>query len=156
MSEHDQMTANSKDMEFVTFAVAGQSYGLDIQQIREIRRWSAVTALPHAPASILGVMNLRGAVIPIYDLACHFGLGKTEHSERNVVIVASIDGQTIGLLVEAVCEILTVSTDAIQSTPDVKSDATKEAILGVISQEDDMTRIIDLKFVSDLRPSFAA
>ncbi len=156
MADDDQKTTSTSDMEFITFAVAGQSYGLDIQQIREIRRWSSVTVLPHAPASILGVMNLRGAVIPIYDLACHFGLGQTQHHERNVVIVAAYGGQTIGLLVEAVCEILTVNTDDIQATPDVKSDATKEAILGVISQEDDMTRIIDLKFVTDLRPSLAA
>lgn len=156
MADDVQKTAKARDMEFITFAVNGQSYGLDIQQIREIRRWSPVTVLPHAPDSILGVMNLRGAVIPIYDLACHFGLGRTEHHERNVVIVAAYDGQTIGLLVEAVCEILTVNTGDIQATPDVKSDATKEAILGVISQEDDMTRIIDLKFVTDLRPSFAA
>lgn len=156
MSEALDPAAQARDKEFVTFAVAGQSYGLDIQQIREIRRWSPVTALPHSPESILGVMNLRGAVIPIYDLACHFGLGQTRHSERNVVIVAAHDGQTIGLLVEAVCEILTVATSTIQPTPDVKSDATKEAILGVISHEDDMTRIIDLKFVTDLRPSFAA
>ena len=156
MADDVTKTANARDMEFITFAVAGQSYGLDIQQSREIRRWSSVTALPHAPESILGVMNLRGAVIPIYDLACHFGLGRTEHNERNVVIVAAYDGQTIGLLVEAVCEILTVNTGDIQPTPDVKSDATKEAILGVISQEDDMTRIIDLKFVTELRPSFAA
>lgn len=153
MSDDDQKTASAKDMEFVTFAAAGQSYGLDIQQIRGIWRWSPVTALPHAAESILGVMNLRGAVIPICGLACHIGLGRTEH---NVVIVAACEGQTISLLVEAVCEVLTVNTDAIQPTPDVKSDATKEAILSVINQEDHMAPIIDLKFVTERRPSVAA
>ena len=68
----DQEVKHAEHSEFVSFTVAGQAFCLKITQIREIRRWSPVTILPHAPADVLGVMNLRGAVIPIYDLSRPF------------------------------------------------------------------------------------
>ena len=78
----DQEVKHAQQSEFVSFTVAGQAFCLKITQIREIRRWSPVTILPHAPVDVLGVMNLRGAVIPIYDLSARFGLQRTEASER--------------------------------------------------------------------------
>lgn len=143
--EKEQLKAGQK--EFVTFASGNQSFCLEIMQIKEIRRWAQVTALPHAPEDVMGVMNLRGSVIPIYDLAARFGFGKTEANERNVVIIATVRDQTLGLLVQSVSEILTVSEDAIQETPDVKSEATQRSIVGVISLDEEMTRIIDLDAV---------
>ncbi|MCT4610233.1 MAG: chemotaxis protein CheW [Pelagimonas sp.] len=135
--------------EFITFSAGGQDYCLEITQIREIRRWTPVTALPHTPKDVLGVMNLRGAVIPIFDLSARFGLGPTSSNERNVVIVAAVNGTTIGLLVESVSEILSVSNSAIQETPDIKSDATKHSILGMISVDDSMVRVVNLEAVLD-------
>ena len=77
----DQEVKHAQQSEFVSFTVAGQAFCLKITQIREIRRWAPVTILPHAPMDVLGVMNLRGAVIPIYDLSARFGLQQTEASE---------------------------------------------------------------------------
>lgn len=142
-----EATANEVEMEFVAFSVAGLKHCLEIRKILEIRRWSPVTALPHAPAEVLGVMNLRGAVIPIYDLAARFGLGATEPNERNVVIVCAVGGKSIGLLVEAVSEIITIESDSIQPTPDVQSSATKDCVYGVISIEEEMARVINLEFI---------
>lgn len=135
--------------EFITFSAGGQSYCLEITQIREIRRWTPVTALPHTPRDVLGVMNLRGAVIPIFDLAARFGLGATPANERNVVIVAAVEGATIGLLVESVSEILSVDKSAIQETPDIKSEATRNSILGMISVDETMVRVVNLGAVLD-------
>ncbi|KUF12817.1 chemotaxis protein CheW [Pseudoponticoccus marisrubri] len=135
--------------EFITFSAGQQSYCLEITQIREIRRWTPVTALPHTPSDVLGVMNLRGAVIPIFDLAARFGLGPTPANERNVVIVATVSGMTVGLLVESVSEILSVETSAIQETPDIKSEATRNSILGVISVNQSMVRVVNLDAVLD-------
>lgn len=118
-------------------------------QIREIRRWTPVTKLPHTPDDVLGVMNLRGAVIPIFDLSARFGLGETPDNERNVVIVAAAGGTTIGLLVESVSEILSVAKSSIQETPDMKSDAARQAILGVISVGETMVRVVNLDAVLD-------
>ena len=140
-------TRSATDVEFVTFHAGGQSFSLDITHVREIRRWTAVTPLPHAPKEVLGVMNLRGSVIPIYDLSARFGLGPTAESPRNVVVVAMIENQTVGLLVEAVSEILSVSRERIQDTPDIRSESTKQSITGVIPIEEGMTRVIDLSAV---------
>lgn len=135
------------EMEFVTFCTGGQSFSIDITQVREIRRWSAVTPLPHAPAEVLGVMNLRGSVIPIFDLAVRFGLDPTPENVRNVVVIAAHETQTVGLLVESVSEILSVTPDRIQETPDLRSDNARQSITGVIPVEDGMTRVIDLSQV---------
>ena len=135
--------------EFITFSSGDQSFCLEITQIREIRRWTPVTKLPHTPDDVLGVMNLRGAVIPIFDLAARFGLGTTAYNERNVVIVAAAGGTTIGLLVESVSEILSVDKSAIQETPDIKSEAARQAILGVISVGESMVRVVNLDAVLD-------
>ena len=132
------------EVEFGTFSAGDQSFSIEITQVREIRRWSPVTALPHAPQEVLGVMNLRGSVIPIYDLAARFGLGQTPENPRNVIVVAMHGGQTVGLLVEAVSEILSVSRDQIQETPDIRSEMARQSITGVIPIEAGMTRVIDL------------
>lgn len=135
---------SKSEVEFVTFSAGNQSFSLEITQVREIRRWSPVTAIPHAPIEVLGVMNLRGSVIPIYDLAARFGLGATAENPRNVIVVAMHGNQTVGLLVEAVSEILSVSRDMIQDTPDIRSDVARQSITGVIPINEGMTRVIDL------------
>jgi purine-binding chemotaxis protein CheW len=133
--------------EFITFSAGGQAYCLEITQIREIRRWTPVTALPHTPPDVLGVMNLRGAVIPIFDLAARFGLGATPANERNVVIVAAMGATTVGLLVESVSEILAIDKSAIQETPDIRSESTRHSILGMIPVEETMVRVVNLATV---------
>lgn len=146
MPETAEVRADTQ-FEFITFSAGGQNFCLEITQIREIRRWTPVTALPHTPRDVLGVMNLRGAVIPIFDLAARFGLGTTPANERNVVIVAAVDGTTIGLLVESVSEILSVEKTAIQETPDIKSESTRHSILGMISVDETMVRVVNLDSV---------
>lgn len=143
-----QADINTKsEVEFVTFFTGGQSFSLDITQVREIRRWTAVTPLPHAPSEVLGVMNLRGSVIPIYDLAARFGLVRTPDNGRNVVVIASHETQIVGLLVESVSEILSVTRDRIQETPDLRWDSSRQSITGVITVDEGMTRVIDLGVV---------
>ena len=149
-----QLQAEAKHVEhseFVSFTVAGQAFCLQITQLREIRRWQPVTVLPHAPADVLGVMNLRGAVIPIYDLSARFGLEQTAASERNVVIVVSVNDKPVGLLAEAVSEIISIDPDDIQETPQVDSRNTMDFIQGIISQNDEMVRIINLNAVISSR-----
>lgn len=143
-------------LECVSFTVCGQVYCLNIMTIREIRRWAAVTTLPHAEAHVLGVINLRGSVIPVFDLAVHFGLGKTAPGPRNVVIIADVEGQSSGLLVESVSEILTVDKEAIQDPPKMGKGGHFNLIEGLISVGDDMAQLIDLRHVSQNRADSAA
>lgn len=137
-------TTQVKKLEFVTLVAGGQNFCIEITQIREIRRWSPVTILPHSASHVLGVINLRGAVIPIIDLAAKLGFEKIEPTERHVIIITAIEERIIGLLVESVSEILGVSSDMVRETPRGPEDATTRAILGVIPVGDDMTKVINL------------
>lgn len=137
-----QQWADDDVLEFVTLKAGGQSFCIEIRQIREIRRWSPVTALPHAEHAVLGVMNLRGAVIPIIDLAARLGLGECDASPRHVIIVVAVGTRTMGLLVDSVSEILTVGGDQICEAPTMGNGDVPSSILGLISIEEGMSRIL--------------
>lgn len=131
-------------MEFVTFVAGGQNFCIDITQIREIRRWSAVTFLPHSPPYVLGVMNLRGAVIPILDLTAKLGFDAVAPTGRHVIIIAAIEDSAVGLLVESVSEILGVSSSVVRETPRAADGGSTHVIQGIIPADDDMIKIISL------------
>ncbi len=132
-----------KRNEFVSFLVGQQSFCLDIGKIGEIRRWSPATLLPHAPDYVLGVINLRGSVIPIFDLSAKLGFGKVEPGERSVIMIVTEGTQTIGLLVDSVSEILNLDPSNMQAKPDLDEDSS-DHILGFFVQEQDIVRVIDL------------
>ncbi len=155
MSEQVDAMA-TKELEFVTLVAGGQNFCIEITQIREIRRWSPVTVLPHSPDYVLGVMNLRGAVIPIIDLAAKLGFEKIEPTERHVIIITAVEETIVGLLVESVSEIIGVSTDMVREIPRGPEDATTRAILGIIAIGDEMTKIINLTMLSPRKDQVAA
>src|SRR5581483_5190918 len=97
-----------KGIELMAFRIGAQEFCIDIVSVREIRGWTPATPLPHSPQFVRGVINLRGAVLPIVDLAARLGLGSVDPSSRHVIIVAQVGRQIVGLLVDAVSEILTV------------------------------------------------
>ena len=146
----------AKEMEFVTLVAGGQNFCIEITQIREIRRWSPVTILPHSPDYVLGVINLRGAVIPIIDLAAKLGFQKIDPTERHVIIITAIEDTIVGLLVESVSEIIGVSSDMVRETPRGPEDSTTKAILGIIAIGDEMSKIINLATLSPKRDQVAA
>ena len=143
MQQHDD-PKGEKQTEFVTLVAGGQSFCIEITQIREIRRWSPVTLLPHSPPYVLGVINLRGAVIPILDLAAKLGFPPIEPTERHVIIITAIEDRIVGLLVESVSEILGIQTDAVRETPKTEEDAATRAVEGIIPVGDNMIKIINL------------
>lgn len=137
-------TDSAQPTEYVTLMSGGQGFGIEIRQIREIRRWSPVTALPHALPGVLGVINLRGAVVPILDLAAWLGLGATPASSRNVFVVAQAEGRSVGLLVESVSEIVAVDPAQIRAVPTGAGPAGAHCVHGLIDAGDDMIRVMDL------------
>jgi len=104
--------------EVIAFTVAGQEYCVDIMNVREIRGWTAATPIPQSPAYVRGVINLRGAVLPILDMAARLGLKSETAEERHVIIVVWIEGRLVGLEVDAVCDILT-PPEGLQRTPEM-------------------------------------
>jgi len=131
--------------ELIAFCIDTQEYCVDIMSVREIRGYSPSTPLPQTPAYIRGVINLRGAVLPIMDLAERLGLPPTEPSVRSVIIVVKCGERMIGLLVDAVSDILSITQDLIQPTPDVACDRVKAFVRGLISMEGRMISEIALE-----------
>ena len=138
--------------ELIAFRIGAQEFCVDIMSVREIRGWTPATPLPHSPAYVRGVINLRGAVLPIVDLVARLGLALAEPTARHVIIVAQIDGQIVGLLVDAVSDILTVTDDLVQPTPDVASDMAKTFVKRRLAVEDRMISLIALDSVLPGQP----
>jgi purine-binding chemotaxis protein CheW len=135
------------ERELVSFRVDGQDFCVDIMAVREIRGWTQATILPHAPSYILGVINLRGAVVPIVDLAARMGLEPIKPDARHVIVICVVENQTVGFLVDAVSDILSVDRKVIQPTPAVSSDLTRAFFEGVIAIDQRMLRLIDISAV---------
>jgi len=136
--------AGAELRELIAFRVGRQEFCINVMMVREIRGWTAATALPRAPRYIRGVINLRGAVLPIVDLAVRLGLPSTEPTARNVIIVVQIAQQQVGLLVDAVSDILTTSDNRIQPAPDVASDLVRSFVKGLLPVDGRMISLISL------------
>jgi purine-binding chemotaxis protein CheW len=143
MSEINMMQAD-QDKEFVAFRIGAQEFCIDIMAVREIRGWTPTTELPHAPSYVRGVINLRGVVLPIVDLSARLGFSPSVPTDRHAIIVTQVGQQLIGLLVDAVSDILTVSPDTIQPTPDVDAALAKAFVRGVIAIEHRLIALISL------------
>ena len=137
----------SDSLEFITFHIGDEEYCVDIMAVREIRGWTRATALPHTPDYVCGVINLRGTVLPIVDLAARLALGKTEPSSRHVIIVLQVRDQVVGLLVDAVSDIMTVAISELHPTPSVASEIAKVFVKNVVAFEKRMIRMIDVERV---------
>ena len=130
--------------ELISFRIGAQEFCVDIMVVREIRGWTPATALPRAPGFVRGVINLRGAVLPIVDLAARLGFASAEPTPRHVIIVAQIGERSVGLLVDAVSDILNVADDLVQPTPDVASDIVRSFVRGLVAIEGRMVSLLTL------------
>lgn len=130
--------------QLITFHLANQIFGLDIMTVREIRAWTPTTKLPQAPEYISGVVNLRGTALPVLDLSARLGWSPACPTERHVIIVAEIAGQLLGLIVDAVSDIVTAQDDDIQPPPNSGSETAIDCLSGIVARDDRMVMILDL------------
>jgi len=156
MQDNTPQASVTSAREYVAFRIGAQEYCVDIMSVREIRGWTPATPLPHAPRHMRGVINLRGAVLPIVDLACRFGLSMIEPTPRSVIIVVQVERKLIGLLVDAVSDILTVADSVMQPTPEVASEVAKSFVRGVHAIDGRMIGVITLDNVLDADRKAAA
>jgi len=151
-----QTKTNGEKIELVSFWVGGQEFGVDIMFVREIRGWTRETELPHAPDYVRGVINLRGVVLPIVNLAGRLGLEPTEPNSRHVIVVVQLADQAVGLLVDAVSNIFEVAKDDIQPTPAVDSGNISKFVRGLLAIEDRMISLIEIDDVLPITQKVAA
>ena len=129
---------------FLIFKVDNQLYGVDLLSIREIKSWTETTRLPNSPAFMKGVINLRGAVIPIFDLKGRFDMGETKATEKHVVIVIAVGQRLIGILVDAVFDIIEVAQNDIKQAPQMKMKVDDKFVKGLISLDDKTVVALDI------------
>jgi purine-binding chemotaxis protein CheW len=144
MSDHQKAP---QTRELIAFRLGSQEFCVDIMSVRDLRGWTPATSLPHSPSYVRGVINLRGSVLPIVDLAVRLGFPASEPTARHVIIVAQVGDKVLGLLVDAVSDILTVTDADIQPTPDVASDLARTFVNGVLAVQGRMLSVIGLENV---------
>jgi purine-binding chemotaxis protein CheW len=132
--------------QFISFKVGTEEYAIDILSVREIKGWTSTTVLPNQPDFVLGVMNLRGAIVPVFDLRCRFGRGMTQTTPSHVVIIVTALNRVIGLLVDAVSDILTVNAEEIRPVPETERErASAEFLAGIIAVNEGMVVLLSLE-----------
>ncbi len=140
-------SGNEAHRQFVTFEVDGRSYGVDIRQVREIRQWTRTTLLPNQPAHTRGVLNLRGTIIPVFDLRVRLGGPALEPTPTNVIVIVQLGDQMIGVVVDAVSDILRVADDEILDIPGGTEGAASEALEGLVTVKDELIGLLDLSLI---------
>lgn len=135
------------EVELLSFRLAEQEYSVDIMSVREIRGWTRATPLPHAPAHVRGVINLRGTVLPVVDLSTRLGMAPVEGDARNVIIVVQVGTQSAGLLVDAVSDILALPRSELQTPPELTADTAHSFIQALTIVDGRMIRVLDLTAV---------
>ncbi len=144
MTDHDETSAQARH-QFITFRSDQQEFGADIMMIREIRGWTETTPLPHAPDYVRGVINLRGVVLPVIDLKARLGRDRTDANAKHVIIVVKAAERTMGLLVDAVSDILTTTSADIQPTPELARDSQSEFVEGIAVLDQRMVTILSME-----------
>ena len=139
---------HSGEDQFLTFTLADEEYGVDILRVQEIKGWDSVTGIPNTPDYILGVINLRGTIVPVVDMRLRFGLPPMEYGPMTVVIVLRIESgnrtRIMGIVVDAVSDVYNIPEAGIKPAPDFGGTVESEFITGLAGVEDKMVIVLDV------------
>lgn len=135
--------------QFITFNIGEEEYGVDILAVREIIAWTDVTHLPNTRDYMRGVINLRGSILPVFDLRCRFGMGLTDATATHVIIIVNVHDKQIGMLGDSVSQILMVNEGDIGAIPDVGLMVDQEYLIGLATSGDRMVAILDVNHLFD-------
>ncbi|MDQ0083836.1 MULTISPECIES: chemotaxis protein CheW [Variovorax] len=139
-----QETAAGSRLEVVTFKLGEEEYGIDIQKVQELRGYDAVTRIANAPEYIKGVVNLRGIIVPIIDMRIKFKLGDPTYDQFTVVIVLNIAGRVVGMVVDSVSDVITLTGDQIKPAPEMGSVLDADYLIGLGTLEERMLILVDI------------
>jgi purine-binding chemotaxis protein CheW len=141
-------TKPSGSQQVLTFTLGNETYGVDILRVQEIRGWAPVTRIPQSPPHVLGVLNLRGSIVPIVDLRMRFALERAAYTAVTVIIVLSVEAQNgrrdIGVVVDGVSDVVDIDSAHIKPPPDLGGQVKTEFIRGLAALGDQMTMLLDI------------
>ncbi|MGY3039494.1 purine-binding chemotaxis protein CheW [Rhodanobacter sp. TND4EL1] len=142
---HENTDGAAPTTQQLTFNLAGEEYGVDILSVREIRGWSRVTRIPQTPAYVLGVLNLRGAIVPIMDLRLRFGLERETYAESTVVIIVAVAERLFGIVVDAVSDVVDIDPAAVKPVPDMGAIVDTRYLKGLATHVERMVMLLDVE-----------
>ncbi len=131
-------------MEFLAFTLGKEEYGIDIQKVQELRGYDAVTRIANAPEFIKGVVNLRGIIVPIVDMRIKFNLGTPTYDQFTVVIILHIAGRIMGMVVDSVSDVITLTHEQLKPAPQMGSVVETDYLLGLGTIEERMLILLDI------------
>jgi purine-binding chemotaxis protein CheW len=134
-----------EEIQMLTFALEGVSYGVNVHQVREVKNFEGVTPVPYAPAYIKGVTNLRGEVVPVIDLHKRFGLAERKATDEMGIMVIVQGKHPIGVMVDAVMDVLTVAKKDIESAHESLTTIRSDAMLGIAKHDKELIILMDLQ-----------
>lgn len=131
-------------LQLVTFTLGSEEYAVDILKVQEINRMTEIARVPHAPAFVEGVINLRGRVIPVVNLRKRFGMAEKKEDEHSRIMVMDVQGITVGLVVDSVLEVLRIPLNTVEPAPPLAADVSTEFIKGIAKLESRLIILIDM------------
>lgn len=142
---NEQQKNDSQRLEFLTFTLGDEHYGLDIMKVKEIRGYEAVTKIANAPPFIKGVLNLRGDIVPIVDLRIKFAVGEATYDEFTIVIMLHIGERFVGIVVDAVSDVINIGSDEVKPPPKFGVAFDSQYLHGLAPVNDHMVILINIE-----------
>jgi len=150
MSSNTAKNADDPILQWVTFRLDGETYGINVMQVQEVLRYTEIAAVPGAPAYVLGIINLRGNVVTVIDTRHRFGLESTDISDQSRIVIIESDTHVVGILVDAVAEVVYLRESEIETAPNVGNDESAKFIQGVCNKNDQLLILVELdKLLTD-------
>ncbi|TAK06434.1 MAG: purine-binding chemotaxis protein CheW [Candidatus Manganitrophaceae bacterium] len=146
-----QMGFSTDGCQYLTFTLGEEHYGVDILRVQEIKGYTAVTRIPNTPDSIKGVLNLRGTIVPIIDLRAKFGMEKIDYTRFTVIVVVVVKDRVMGIIVDAVSDVLNIPKKDIQPTPQFGTAVDVSFISGIGKCGDKLVALLDIDQILSLR-----
>ncbi|MCU7817004.1 MAG: chemotaxis protein CheW [Candidatus Thiodiazotropha sp. (ex Lucinoma kastoroae)] len=148
--EDDDASGGGPLIQFVTFILMDEVYGINVMEVQEVLRITEIAPVPGAPSYVLGIINLRGNVVTVIDTRTRFGLPSAELDDASRIIVIESEKQVVGILVDAVAEVVELRETEIDAAPNVGTEESSRYIQGVATQEDSLLILVDLnKLLTD-------
>lgn len=143
-------TSDDPVLQWVTFRLAGETYGINVMQVQEVLRYTEIAPVPGAPGYVLGIINLRGNVVTVIDTRNRFGLDSGEMTDNTRIVIIETEGHVIGILVDSVAEVVYLRQSEVETAPNVGNDESAKFIQGVCHKNDELLILIELnKLLTD-------
>lgn len=151
----DQDSSNEPQMQWATFLLADELYGIDVMQVKEVLRLTEIAPVPGSAHYIVGIINLRGNVITVIDTRTLFGLGQCDPTDDSRIVVIELEDQVVGMLVDSVAEVIYLRQSQIERAPNVGTDESTKFIQGVSYHNDELIILLDLnRMIEDDEPGY--